>query len=68
MPAFSGSLTTAQAAKHLGFTSASAIRTAGSRQELRPAGRGGRGSHLFTVHELDRFVRARAARYCGPCR
>ena len=64
----SGYITTAQAARHLGFASTSAIRTAVSRNELRPAGRGGRGSHLFTIDELDRFVRARAARYSGPCR
>jgi hypothetical protein len=57
-------MTTAEAAAYLRFQTASAIRSAVMRGELRPVGAGPKGSHLFTMEELHRFVEARAQRYC----
>jgi hypothetical protein len=53
-------LTTAEAAAFLRYRGASGIRTAMKRGEIRPAGRGPRGTHMFTTEELTRFVRDRA--------
>jgi len=57
-PAFGRYLTSREAAIYLGFKSTSAIRKAVFDGRLRPIGRrGGRGTHLFTIAELDRFAR-----------
>lgn len=56
-------LTTRDAAAYLRFHSASGIRTAVMRGELKPCGAGPKGCHMFTVAELDRFVAGRGARY-----
>src|SRR5690348_14867726 len=55
-------LTTAEAAKYLRFNSTSAIRSLVSRGELSPSGAGPKGTLLFRVEELDRFVQARIRR------
>src|SRR5215831_14531515 len=52
-------LTTAEAAAYLRFGSASSIRTLVRRDELTPAGAGPRGTLLFRIEELDRFVEFR---------
>src|SRR5689334_5436655 len=49
-------LTTDEAARFLRYRSASGIRNAVARGDLRPAGMGARGTHLFTVDELVRFA------------
>jgi hypothetical protein len=56
-------LTTREAAHYLRFRSASGIRTAVMRGELKPCGAGPKCCHMFTVIELDRFVAARGVRY-----
>jgi len=61
-PLSSPYLTTVEASAYLRFKTASAIRTAVMRGELRPCGGGPRGTHLFSVEELDRFVGARGRR------
>jgi len=54
-----------QAAAFLRFRSASGVRNAVMRGELVPVGRGSRRCLLFTMEELQRFVRARGERYAG---
>jgi hypothetical protein len=61
-------LTTAEAAAFLRYRGGSGIRTAVKRGELRPAGRGPRGTHMFTPEELTRFVRDRAVVHAFPRR
>jgi hypothetical protein len=57
-PEFGPYLTSREAAIYLGFKSTSAIRKAVFDGRLHPIGRrGGRGTHLFTIAELDRFAR-----------
>ena len=56
-------LTAAEAARYLRYRSASGVRSAVSRGELRPAGAGPRNTLLFTIAELDRFIAARLVRY-----
>ena len=55
-------LTTVEAAAYLRFRTASGIRSAVMRGELVPVGAGPKGSHMFTVDELQRFVQARGQR------
>jgi hypothetical protein len=52
-------LTTAEAAKYLRFGSASSIRMLVFRGELLPSGAGSKGTLLFRIEELDRFVQQR---------
>src|SRR5437016_4062687 len=54
--------TTAEAAVYLRFRSPSAIRSLVARGELTPSGAGARGTLLFRVEELDRFVEHRGRR------
>ena len=56
--------TTVEAAEFLRYRTASGIRTAVVRGLLVPFGSGPRGTHLFTEHELMRFVRS--ARHADP--
>ena len=58
-PALARPLTTAEAAAWLGYRSSAGVRAAVARGELRPMGRGARGTYLFDAGELARFVRAR---------
>jgi len=56
-------LSTAEAEAYLRYRTTSGIRNAVARGELGPFGAGPKGSHLFTLEELNRFVGARAKRY-----
>ena len=56
-------LAAVQAAAFLRFRSPSGVRNAVWRGELRPIGRGSRQCLLFTMEELQRFVRDRGRRY-----
>jgi hypothetical protein len=55
-----------QAAAFLRFRSPSGVRNAVMRGELTPVGRGSRQCLLFTMEELERFVRDRARKYGRP--
>ena len=52
-------LTTREAAAYLRYRSTAGIRQLVRRGLLTPAGRGPRGTHLFTRAQLDAFVRQR---------
>src|SRR5262245_56743357 len=56
-------LTTEEAASYLRYRTASGIRMAVVRGLLHPVGVGPRGTHLFTVDELHRFISDRKQSY-----
>ena len=55
-------LTASEAAAYLRFRSASGVRSAVHRRELRPARIGPRNKLLFTIEELERFLDERSRR------
>jgi hypothetical protein len=61
-------VTTREAAEILRYRSPSGIRNAVRRGDLHPAGTGPRGTFLFTIEELERFVRRRGGLCCGSPR